>query len=107
MDPRALLRQIERSYVAGILKKPGLLTSGPFVISLNPGSKLKWLNNASLRDECHPVNAADVRAMVRVFEEHDRMPRMELFRELHTEFIGLLISEGFEIESEMPVMVCT
>ena len=43
--------------------------------------------------------------MVQVFEANDRMPRMELIRSLNVDLIDLLLEAGFEIESEMPLMI--
>jgi ribosomal protein S18 acetylase RimI-like enzyme len=102
-----LISQIDRAYVKGVATKPDLLRSGPFLISLNPDSNLCWLNNAVVEDEEAILGSAEVDSMVGVFIAHDRMPRMELFKELWPELIALLQSKGFEIESELPVMVCT
>ena len=104
---KELLRKIERAYVKGIAAKPGLIHSGPFLISLHPEMKLRWLNNALIEDERATISAADIQSVVEVFRTHDRMPRMELFKELWPEFIAQLEGEGFQVESEMPVMVCT
>ena len=102
-----LLRNIERAYVKGVASKPGLISCGPFLISLNPSSKLVWLNNAVVADETAVIGGPDVEAMMKVFVNQDRTPRMELFKELWPDLIGLLQLKGFEIESETPVMVCT
>ena len=107
MDCKALLRKLEDSYVQAARKRTGAIQSGPFLITLNPTTNLRWLNNASVGDDSQPITSADIRAMEKVFLDHQRMPRMELFKELRPDLVKALIAEGFEIESEMPVMVCT
>src|SRR5579885_2790462 len=107
MNRQELLHQIESSYLKVVKSRSNLIASGPFLISWNPTTKLRWMNNAVVQDHSKAIQRDDVREMVKAFEEHDRMPRMEVFRELRPDLIDLLLSEGFEIESELPMMVCT
>jgi predicted GNAT family acetyltransferase len=107
MDRDALLKQIEDSYVRAVRLKDDSIPSGPFLISLNPAMKLRWLNNAVVNDDSQPITRADIQEMARVFESKDRLPRMEVFREIRSPLIELLQEEGFQVESEMPVMSCT
>lgn len=107
MENNALLARIESAYVEGTRTKNGLIKSGPFLISLNPTTRLRWLNNALVDDDSVAIESKHVQEMARVFEEHDRIPRMELFKELRPDLVATLIGEGFEIESELPTMVCT
>src|SRR5256885_14435718 len=102
MDTVSLLRRIERAYLQAVLTRPDLIESGPFLISLDSANKLRWLNNALVIDESRPITRQHIRDMVEVFVEHDRLPRMELFKEVWPELIEDLIVEGFEIESELP-----
>jgi ribosomal protein S18 acetylase RimI-like enzyme len=107
MDHSAMLHEIERSYVDAVRAKTDLIRSGPFLVSLNPINKLRWLNNAVIDDDSRSIEPEDIRSMIRVFEEHDRIPRMEIFRELRLDLLEKLIAEGFEIENELPAMFCT
>src|SRR5258708_2606159 len=106
IERASLLRRIERAYLKAVLTRSDLIESGPFLISLNPANKLRWLNNALIVDNDRSISQQDIRNMVKVFEDHDRMPRMELFKEIWPDLIHRLIDEGFEIESELPAMVC-
>lgn len=102
-----LIREIERAYANGVAAKADLIRSGPFLISLNSSTDLRWLNNAVVEHADASVSADEVQSMIEVFLAHQRMPRMELFKELWPELIALLLEMGFEIESELPVMICT
>jgi GNAT superfamily N-acetyltransferase len=107
MDRSVLLKRIEDSYLKVVRTRSFLIPSGPFLISLNPGTRLRWLNNAVVADDTGPIDQAAIAEMVRVFEANDRMPRMEIFRELRSDLVDSLIANGFAIESELPTMVCT
>ncbi len=102
-----LIRKIERAYAKGVATKADLLRSGPFLISLNPSTDLRWLNNAVVEHAEASISAEDVDAMMGVFRSHHRMPRMEVFKELWPDLITLLLEKGFEVEVELPVMICT
>lgn len=65
------------------------------------------MNNAVVAEAEAQIDSCDLDAMIAVFESHGRMPRMELFKELSPELIAVLQDRGFEVESELPVMVCT
>jgi len=91
----------------GVRKKPGVIETGPFLVSLHPTDSLVWLNNAVVNDDSREIESKDVQAMIDVFLQHERVPRMEIFRELRGPLLELLIQNDFSIESEMPVMVCT
>ena len=102
-----LLHHIEEAHVRGVRRKPGVIQSGPFLISLHPTDDLVWLNNAVVNDNGHAIEQQDVEGMIDVFLTNKRVPRMEIFREIRGDLVEILIDNGFSIESEMPVMVCT
>ena len=107
MDEVALLKHIEDAYLRNVQMKPNLQVAGPFVLSLSPATSLRWMNNALVNDDSRPITDGDVRKMVQEFQAYDRMPRMELIREIRKPLIELLLKEGFEIECELPIMICT
>lgn len=106
MNNVEILHKMERAYVNEVKAAPGGVGCGPFLIHLNPDSDLVWLNNAVLEDEQAPLDAHSVRDMMDVFLRAKRKPRMELFKELRPQLVGLLKAEGFSEESETPVLVC-
>lgn len=107
MRTEDLLRKIEAANTEALTPNRHAVQAGPFTLLLSPSSPLQWINNAVLADTTAEIIKADVQAMVEAFRANDRMPRMELFSGIHGTLIRTLQATGFEIESEMPLMVCT
>lgn len=107
MERSDLLHRIERASYHAIAKNRTRIPVGPFEILYNPATQMRWLNGAYLADGAKTVTRDDIDNLVQAFRERDRLPHLELFRELRPELVQMLIDYGFRHEVEMPLMVAT
>jgi len=73
-----------------------------FCVMLNPTDPMVWINYAVPTGE---ASAADIAAMVEAFRAHDRVPRLEFFRDLWPSVAMGLEEAGFSCLAEMPIMI--
>lgn len=78
---------------------------GPFRAMITSGTDLKWANFAVPTDA--RFSKEDVTRLTEEFHSRSRMPRLEILRELWPSLPPLLESQGYILENEMPLMVCT
>jgi GNAT superfamily N-acetyltransferase len=103
VDP--LLQQLQQYTRTLALRSRSNLRVGPFVCRFDPG----WPNpyaNYAIPDENAEPTAADVRALISVFEEHERRPRLECLPHCAPAVEGALLAAGFEVEDRASVMIC-
>lgn len=78
---------------------------GPFVCRFSPHRPDAFANFAIPDDDAEPT-AADVRALVRAFEEHERTPRLEFLAGCAPAVEQVLAGAGFTVEHRGIVMAC-
>lgn len=100
-----LLRRIDAHIVAVTAPTRTVRDAGPFRIMVDPATELIYLNYAvPLRDE---FDAGSIALMVDGFHELGRRPRLEFRREAWPSLEAELLRNGFELEAEQPMMICT
>jgi ribosomal protein S18 acetylase RimI-like enzyme len=87
------------------LRVPSHVRVGPFVCRFNPSWASPFANYAIPDDHAEPT-AADVRALISVFAEHERRPRLEYLPNCAPAVESVLLAVGFTVEDRPPVMVC-
>lgn len=87
------------------LRSPGHVRVGPFVCRFNPSWASPYANYAIPDDHAEPT-AADIRALISVFAEHNRRPRLEYLPLCAPAVEFALLAAGFAVEDRPPVMVC-
>lgn len=100
-----LLRRIDAHIVAATSPTRTVRDAGPFRIMADPATELIYLNYAvPLRDE---FDSDSIALMVCAFKELGRRPRLEFRREAWPGLEAELLGNGFELEAEQPMMICT
>ncbi len=87
------------------LRNPVHVRTGPFVARFNPD----WANpmaNYAIPDDHAEPSPADVRALIEVFRDQDRMPRLEFLPGCAPAVEPALRAAGFEVENRAPLMAC-
>ncbi|HEY0734789.1 MAG TPA: GNAT family N-acetyltransferase [Herpetosiphonaceae bacterium] len=79
---------------------------GPFLATFSLYSDNPYINYALPDDGAAPT-AADVAALIDVYERRDRRPRLEYIAQLAPEVEPALLAAGFEIETRPPLMTCS
>jgi predicted GNAT family acetyltransferase len=79
--------------------------SGPFLALLHPTSANPFLNYAIPDDGAEPT-AAEATALVDVFRQHQRVPRLEYVGEPAPSVCARMVAAGFVLERELPVLIC-
>jgi len=80
--------------------------AGPFLVMFTPGTTSRWLNYAIPDDGAEP-SGADVDAMVAVFTNAGRTPRLEFLPSVAPAVEARLLVRGFAVEERLPLMTCT
>jgi ribosomal protein S18 acetylase RimI-like enzyme len=85
---------------------PGALRviAGAFAVMVHPENPLPWFNDAV--PEAEPTDD-DVTAMVTVFRQYGRRPRLEFLRELWPTVPALLVKHGFRLKDTQPALAVT
>ncbi|MFY9234857.1 MAG: GNAT family N-acetyltransferase [Fimbriimonadaceae bacterium] len=100
-----LLRRIDAHIVAVTAPTRTVRDAGPFRIMVDPATELIYLNYAvPLRGG---FDAGSIALMVDAFNELGRRPRLEFRREAWPGLEAELVRNGFELEAEQPMMICT
>jgi len=68
------LRRIERSMIEALIPCKEVVTTGGFLIMIDPTTALTWVNYAVPR-EGYTQSEADIDRMIAVFQERNRIPR--------------------------------
>jgi len=79
---------------------------GPFLAAFDPHSTDIWRNYAVPDDNARP-GRPEVAALVALFEQHNRTPRLEYVPATAPEVESALTAAGFTVEGRPPVMVST
>lgn len=79
---------------------------GPFVAAFDPHTADIWRNYAVPDHDAAP-SRHDVAALIALFEQHDRIPRLEYVPTAAPEVEPALTAAGFTVEGRTPVMVST
>ncbi|HEX4788341.1 MAG TPA: GNAT family N-acetyltransferase [Actinospica sp.] len=87
------------------LRVPSQVRVGPFVCRFNPSWPSPYANYAIPDDHAEPT-AADVRALIAVFAEHDRRPRLEYLPSCAPAVEAVLLTAGFLVEDRPPLLAC-
>jgi ribosomal protein S18 acetylase RimI-like enzyme len=80
----------------------------PFVVTVDPSTDLRYLNYAipAQRDAAASAAAA-LDALRAEMRERGRLPRLEFVREAAEGLDSMLLAGGFELESSLPLMICS
>jgi GNAT superfamily N-acetyltransferase len=87
------------------LRASGSVRVGPFVCRFNPEWASPYANYAIPDDGVEPT-ASELQALISLFEERDRLPRLEYQPSCAPALEAALLAAGFEVESRGPVMAC-
>jgi len=93
------------AYLHAATRRGGHERVGPFVVGLDPHSANPFRNYA-VPDPGAAPSAADVAALVALFAERDRRPRLEYVPGSAPLVEPALLAAGFTVESRAPIMVC-
>lgn len=88
------------------LRVPSHVRVGPFVCRFNPSWSSPYANYAIPDDHAEPT-PADVRALISVFAEHERRPRLEYLPSCAPAVESALLAGGFTVEDRPPLMACS
>lgn len=88
------------------LRVPSHVRVGPFVCRFNPSWSSPYANYAIPDDHAEPT-PADVRALISVFAEQDRRPRLEYLPSCAPAVEAVLLAAGFTVEDRPPLMACS
>ncbi|MET9659507.1 GNAT family N-acetyltransferase [Streptomyces sp. NPDC006510] len=86
-------------------RSPDHLRVGPFTVRYNPNWSLKYANYAIPDQDAEPT-AEDLDALIAVFREHDRLPRLEFLPGSAPAVEPALLAAGFTVENRAPIMAC-
>jgi ribosomal protein S18 acetylase RimI-like enzyme len=103
-DP-AVPAQVNAHMTALHVRRSGHLEIGPFVGSLDVHTRSLARNYATPRVAARP-SATDVAALVEVFEQHDRTPRLEYVVGAAPEAEPVLLAAGFAIDQRLAMLAC-
>ena len=78
----------------------------PFLATFSRSSDNPFLNYAIPDDNATP-SPVDIAALIAVYEERLRQPRLEYVPQLAPAVEGVLIDAGFCVEGRLPLMTCT
>jgi ribosomal protein S18 acetylase RimI-like enzyme len=87
------------------LRSPSPVRVGPFVCRFNADWSSPFANYAIPDDNAEPT-AEDVQALISVFREHDRKPRLEYLPVCAPAVEQALLAAGFAVEDRAPIMAC-
>lgn len=87
------------------LRAPSHVRVGPFVCRFNPSWSSPFANYAIPDDHAEP-SREDIKALIAMFRQQDRRPRLEYLPACAPAVEKALLSAGFEIEDRPPVMAC-
>lgn len=97
---------VQRYDRALVLRTRSHVWTGPFVCRFSPQRPHASANFAIPDDDAVPT-AADVRALVQVFEERGRTPRLEFLAGCAPDVEPVLVDSGFTLEHRGLVMACS
>jgi predicted GNAT family acetyltransferase len=86
-------------------RRPRTRRSGPFLATFSDDPNI-YLNYAMPDDDADP-SPADIAALVALFAERQRKPRLEYIPGAAPKVEAALLAAGFRIEDRPPVMLCT
>jgi predicted GNAT family acetyltransferase len=86
-------------------RRPLSRRCGPFLATFDTDRNI-YLNYAMPDDDADP-SAADIAALIALFEAHGRKPRLEYIPAAAPKVETALRAAGFTIEARVPVMLCT
>ncbi|MFF2331036.1 MULTISPECIES: GNAT family N-acetyltransferase [unclassified Streptomyces] len=87
------------------LRSPDHLRVGPFTVRYNPNWSIKYANYAIPDQDAEPT-AEDVDALIAVFREHGRLPRLEFLPGWAPAVEPALLAAGFTVENRAPILAC-
>ncbi|MFF8711926.1 GNAT family N-acetyltransferase [Streptomyces sp. NPDC015184] len=87
------------------LRSPDHLRVGPFTVRYNPDWSIKYANYAIPDQDAEPT-PGELDALIAVFREHDRLPRLEFLPGWAPVVEPALLAAGFTVENRAPIMAC-
>jgi ribosomal protein S18 acetylase RimI-like enzyme len=93
-------------HIRGALARRPHHRVGPFLASFDPYSDNPWRNYAAPDSGARPTHT-DVEALITLFEQHHRIPRLEYVPADAPHVEDTLTAAGFTVEGRPPVMVST
>lgn len=88
------------------LRSPGHVRVGPFTVRYNADWPIPPVNYA-VPDHGASPTADDIKAMIEVFRERDRLPRLEFLPSCAPDLEPALLAAGFTVERRAPLLACT
>jgi predicted GNAT family acetyltransferase len=105
-DPNELDRKLLGYLRASAQRSPSGTRSGAFVITFHNEDDGPYVNYA-IPDAGADPTPADIAALIGVFEQRQRKPRLEYMPGAATKVEAALLAAGFTTEARVPVMLCT
>lgn len=88
------------------LRSPGHVRVGPFTVRYNADWPIPPVNYA-VPDHGASPTADDIKALIEVFRERDRLPRLEFLPSCAPDLEPALLAAGFTVERRAPLLACT
>ncbi|MDQ0844548.1 GNAT family N-acetyltransferase [Streptomyces sp. V1I6] len=88
------------------LRSRGHVRVGPFTVRYNADWPIPPVNYA-VPDHAASPTADDIRALVEVFREKDRLPRLEFLPSCAPDVEPALLAAGFTVERRAPLLACS
>ncbi|MFD9221268.1 GNAT family N-acetyltransferase [Streptomyces sp. NPDC060064] len=88
------------------LRSPDHVRVGPFTVRYNPNWAIPPANYA-IPDHGAEPTTEEVNALIAVFHERDRQPRLEFLPSCAPEVEPALLTAGFTVERRAPLLACT
>ncbi|WP_326652038.1 MULTISPECIES: GNAT family N-acetyltransferase [unclassified Streptomyces] len=88
------------------LRSPDHVRVGPFTVRYNPDWAIPPANYA-IPDHGAEPTTEEVNALIAVFRERDRQPRLEFLPSCAPEVEPALLAAGFRVEHRAPLLACT
>ncbi|MGW7362553.1 GNAT family N-acetyltransferase [Streptomyces sp. NPDC054841] len=101
----SIAHDIQNSSRTLTLRSPHHRRVGPFTVRYNPDWEIPPANYA-IPDAGAAASAADVEAMVALFRELDRVPRLEFLPSTAPGTESALLAAGFTVTNRAPLLAC-
>lgn len=88
------------------LRSPGHVRVGPFTVRYNADWPIPPVNYAVPDPGANPT-PGDIKALVEVFRERDRLPRLEFLPSCAPDLEPALLAAGFTVERRAPLLACS
>jgi ribosomal protein S18 acetylase RimI-like enzyme len=96
---------LQASLRGALLRRPDVVSVGPFTVAFDPDSDSPFRNYAVPDDGAHPT-LAEVEDLRRAFVGRGRRPRLEFLPAAAPAVQDALLRAGFVAEARLPIMTC-